>query len=116
MRRSRQWLLPPKRARLIDTTEDSDAHTARDSFKGFIETELTLLHSARPSTRAALASKREAFIRTCDREMAFLQRIDATSCMMIVSWIYSLRARLEVHEYTTVTMCLALHIAYAYCT
>ncbi len=54
----------------------------------------------RPCTRAikradknALAAKREAFIRFCEREHDFLRKIDASCCLLVICWIYTRRTR-----------------------
>lgn len=109
------WVLPSKRKRVQDTTEDSDAVAGQDIFKGIFEIELAMGKYSRPSTRASIAECREAFIRLCDKELEFLQRIDASCCLLIVSWIYTRRAHLERSEYTSTTLFLALHLACMYC-
>ena len=105
-----------KRARTELTTEDSDAPSGRDIFKGFFETELRLERIPPPATRATIAQQRNAFIKFCDKELRFLQEMDATCCLLIVAWIYTKRAKLDMSEYTPTTLFLFLHLACAYCT
>lgn len=105
-----------KRTRTELTTEDSDAPSGRDIFKGFFETELRLERIPPPATRATIAQQRNAFIKFCDKELRFLQEMDATCCLLIVAWTYTKRAKLEMSEYTPTTLFLFLHLACAYCT
>lgn len=105
-----------KRPRPELTTEDSDAPSGRDIFKGFFEMELRLERPHPPATRISVTQRCNAFINFCDKELPFLRRIDATCCLLIVAWIYTKRARLEFTEYTATTLFLFLHLACAYCT
>ena len=98
-----------------ELTEDSDAPSGRDIFKGFFEKELLLEKIPPPMTRANIAQRRNAFINFCDAELQFLQSIDATCCLLIVAWIYARRVRLEISEFTPTNLFLFLHLACTYC-